>query len=250
LPNETDFLKSLLPEKVLDSAYKDMLSSPAQEVGKLATDVVKTARLFLAPFQLAAAFQDRVERMMERISIRVPEERRINPPAEVTGPALEQMRYLDDGNLLWQMFEEVLSCAVDKLEIAKVHPSFSYIISQLSRDEAVILYRLKESNFEVVDVLDLNASEHRFDNRRIEQNNLPTNDLYLPDKLDLYYSHLESLSLVSWPVYKQDPIKDVTGKQTGIRRWSRMHLTDFGRLFADACIPEKGFSGLSSECKS
>jgi hypothetical protein len=241
LADEGDLLKVLLPEKVLGTAYEDMLSSPAKEVGKLATDVVKTARLLLAPFQIAAAFQDRVERMVERISERVPEERRITAPAEVAGPALEQMRYLDDENPLWQMFEELLSRSVDEVEVSKVHPSFAHIISQLARDEAVILYRLKESNFEVVDVLDLNAKENRFENRRIEESNLPTNALFLPDMLDLYYSHLESLSLVSWPVYAQDPIKDATGRQTGIRRRSRMHLTEFGRLFTDACIPEQGF---------
>ena len=128
------------------------------------------------------------------------------------------------------------------MQIQTIHPSFSHIITQLSRDEAIILYRLKDSTFEVVDKMDLNQSENRFENRQIEQSNLPTRDLYLPEKLDLYYSHLESLSLVLWPVYKQDPIKDPNGKQTGIRRYSRMHLTEFGRLFIDACIPEKGFS--------
>jgi hypothetical protein len=250
LQNEIDILKTLLPEKVIDSAYKDMLSSPAKEVGKLATDIVKTARLFLAPFQLAAAFQDRFEHMMERISKRVSEDRRISPPAEISGPALEQMRYLDEDNPLWQMFEELLYQSVDETGIGKVHPSFSYIISQLSRDEAIIIYRLKESSFEVVDVMDLNEQENRFENRKIEQSNLPMVDLYLPDKIDLYYSHLESLNLVLWLVDKQDPINDDAGKQLGIRRWSTMHLTEFGRLFADICIPEHGFMKLSAGGRS
>jgi Abortive infection alpha len=193
------------------------------------------------PLQITAAFQDRVERMVARIANRVPEDRRVAPPAEVIGPALQHMKFLEEGNPLWQMFEELISRSFDKEGIQDVHPAFSNIIAQLARDEGVILYRLREESFEVVDVLDLNRTKNRFENRRIEQSNLPSDDLFLPDRLDLYYSHLESLNLVRWPVHKQDPIKDESGQQTGIRRFSRMHLTDFGRLFADACIPSAGF---------
>ena len=239
--DEEELLKTLLPEKVLESAYQDMASSPAKEAGKLFSDIVKTARLFLAPLQVAAAFQDRFERIIQRISDRVPEERRIEAPAEVIGPALEQMRYLQEDNPLWSMFEELLSRSVDTIEINSIHPSFAHIIKQLSRDEAVILYLLKDVDFEVVDVLDLNSQEKRFENRRIEKSNLPTDALLLPQELELYYFHLESLNLVSWPVYKQDPIFNEQGVQIGVRRQSRMLLTEFGRLFVNACIPGKGF---------
>lgn len=241
LPDPKDLIKTFCPEKVLEKAYEDLASPAAKEIGKIASDVAKTTRLLLAPFQIAAAFQNRVELMIKRISARVPEQRQLSPPSEIIGPALEQMRYIDDKTPLWQMFEEIITRSVDKDEVATVHPSFIYIVSQLSRDEAVILYRLKESNFEIVDVMDYNAEVNQFENRRIEENNLPIDALVLPDKLNLYYSHLDSLSLVAWPVYRQDPINNTEGRQTGIRRWSRMHLTEFGRLFVAACIPEQGF---------
>ena len=76
-----------------------------------------------------------------------------------------------------------------------------------------------------------------------EQNTLPTTELHAPNRIDLYYSHLESLSLVTWPVDRQDPILN-NGVQTGIRRFSTLKLTDFGRLFVEACIPAEGF-GMS-----
>jgi hypothetical protein len=41
--------------RVLEKLYDDAASAPAKEVSKIAVDLVKTARLFLAPFQLAAA---------------------------------------------------------------------------------------------------------------------------------------------------------------------------------------------------
>ena len=218
-----------------------MLSNPARELGKIGNDAVKTIRLLLAPLQLAAAFQDRLERLIARIGDRVPEERRLSPPPEVVGPALEHMKYLEEENPLWQMFEELISRSFDKDNIESVHPAFTGVIAQLTRDEGIILCRLKTETFEIVDYLELNSIENRFENRKIEKNNLPLSDLILPDRIDMYYSHLESLNLVAWPVFKQDPVRDSNGTQIGIRRHSRMHLTEFGKLFINACIPSGGF---------
>ncbi|MDF2120331.1 Abi-alpha family protein [Roseiarcaceae bacterium H3SJ34-1] len=222
--------------------YDDALSGPAKEVGKLGTDALKTARLILAPLQLVAAYQDRFERMCERIGKRVPEERRQEPPIEIAGPTLEKLRYVAEGSELSDMLEEVLTKAIDSDAQAAIHPSFSHIISMLSRDEAWMLYRLAKKSFTVVDHLELNRAEGRFQNRVIEESEFPYAELLLPDKVELFYAHLESMSLASWPVDKQDPVYAVQGgPQTGLRRHSRMELTEFGRLFVAACMPAEGF---------
>jgi len=241
MPQLPDWIDKLLPAKVVEKAYDDVASQPAKEVSKIAVDLVKTARLFLAPFQLAAAFQDRFERLIERIRARVPEERYSLAPAEVVGPALQQMQYLEEDNPLWQMFEELLTCSVDVQAISNVHPSFAHLISQLSRDEALILYRLRAGEFKVVDTLDFNKKENRFENLKVEESSIPVSELLQPNQVGLYYSHLHSLTLVEWPVEKQDPIRNAEGTQTGIRRYSTMRLTEFGRLFVSACVPEDGF---------
>lgn len=235
-----DGIEKLLPAKVIERAYDDVASIPAREASKIAVDLVKTARLLLAPIQLAAAFQDRFERVVERIRSRVPELRQREAPGEVVGPALQQMQYLEEENPLWQMFEELLTCSVDSERISKVHPSFAQLISHLSRDEAVILSRLRTGEFKVIDKMHLNRKENRFENLIVETSNMPEAELWQPEQLGVYYSHLDSLSLVEWPVEKQEPIMDAAGVQTGIRRHSTMRLTDFGRLFATACIPAAG----------
>jgi hypothetical protein len=61
-----DEIEKLLPAKVVEKAYDHLASPPAKEVSKIAVDLVKTARLLLAPFQLTAAFPDRFERVVER----------------------------------------------------------------------------------------------------------------------------------------------------------------------------------------
>lgn len=239
-----DEIVKLLPANVIEKAYDDLASQPAKEGSKIAVDLVKTARLLLAPFQLTAAFQDRFEQAVERIRTKVPEDRRRQAPAEIAGPAIQHMQYLDEDNPLWQMFEELLTRSVDSETVSKVHPSFAHLISQLSRDEAMILYRLRTDEFEVTDTLDLNHEENRFENRIVEDSSIPNDDFWQPDQIELYYSHLSSLSLVEWPVHKEEPIRDSEGVQTGIRRHSTMCLTEFGNLFVSACIPEGGFRTL------
>ena len=162
-------LGKLIPKEAIAKFYDDALSGAAKEAGKLAEDTMKTARLLLAPVQLAAAFQDRLVPMFDRIAKRVPEERRVEAPPELVGPSFEQMKYLDDKSDLWRMYEEVITKSVDSETTGQVHPSFPHIISQLCRDEAWILYRLRGTKFVVVDTLDFIAETNRFENRKIEE---------------------------------------------------------------------------------
>src|ERR1700726_2497128 len=115
-------LGKLVPKETIGKVYDDALSGPAKEIGKLGTDVVKTARLILAPLQYGAAYQDRLERACERISKRVPDERRVEAPLEIVGPTLEKLQYVREGSELWDMFEEVLTKSVDSEAQASIHP--------------------------------------------------------------------------------------------------------------------------------
>lgn len=229
-----------LKSKIVEKAYDDAGSKPAKQVGELAEDVVKSARLVLFPFQIAAAIQDRLDRTLKRVADKVPIERQINPQLQIVGPIYEHIKYMDDNSILYELFEELLARSIDSERIKEAHPSFIHIISQLSRDEAIILVELKKNDFDIVDTLDLDRENDRFVNLKIEKTTVPKDKLFFPDQVNMYYSHLESLSLVLWPVFKQDPIKD-GDHQIGIRRHSKMNLTDFGKFFADACIPEGGF---------
>src|SRR5260221_5412854 len=244
MPEILEQLGYLVPKETIGKLYDDMVAGTAKEIGKFSADVTKTARLMLARLQVMAAFQDRFEKMVGRIRDRVPDARMIESPAELVGPVLEEMRDVDERSHLWKMYEEVLTKSVDQDQHENIHPAFGHIISQLSRDEAWLLYRLRDHIFKVVDELTLNRKENRFENRVIIESELPKAELYLPDKMELYYSHLASLALVEWPVERQDSILDDQRVQVGVRRYSKMLLTDFGRLFVSACIPHPGFEPL------
>ncbi len=229
-----------LNSKTVEKAYDDAGSKPAKQLGRFLEDAFKTARLLAFPVQIGAAIQDKLDRTLVRVVNKVPPEKHIEPQLQIVGPIYENIKYLNDNTILYEMFEELLARSIDRERIAEAHPSFIHIISQLSHDEAIILFELKKNDFEVVDTLDLIREENRFDNRIIEKTTIPVDKLLFPNMAEMYYSHLESLSLVSWPVIKQDPILEGS-LQTGTRRYSKMILTEFGKFFVNACVPESGF---------
>lgn len=231
----TDVVVKALDSKTVEKAYDDALSPGFKELGKVGADLAKTARLLLAPLQVAASFQGRLERFLRELNERVPEERRVEVSAEISGPALDSMRYIDETSALWDLFKEILFKASDKEGAMLVHPSFVHIIKQLTRDEAFILSRLQDGDFKVTDEEDL--ANDKWVNHRVISSTIPKKEFLCPEAWNIYYAHLESLSLISWPVIKQTPIWAHPGKQTGNRRESIVTLTDFGKLFATACTP-------------
>ena len=244
-----EIIEKIVNSKVAEKAYDDGISSPLVEISKVSVDVVKTARLLLAPLQLAATFQDRFEVFLANLNKRVPEDKMVQIPAELSSVCFDKMRYLDSNNPLWEMFEELLIKASNNESQPLVHPCFGTLISQLAPDEAVILHELKwVDSFDIEDRLELNHEENTFDNRVILNSTIPNDKLVSPDSIGIYYSHLESLSLVSWPIIDQTPIWDDTVEneiervQLGTKRQSKLVLTEFGELFVKACIPECGFT--------
>lgn len=234
-----EYLK-IIPPEVLKEIYKDVASKPLVEVSNLGTDIIKTARLILFPLQITGGLQDRFEYFIKEKVSKIPEDKINEPPAQILGSSLEKMKYLDENSPLWKMFEELLLRALNKDEVNKAHPSFVHIIGQLSHDEAILLYDLSKREFEIVDTLDLDKEKNKFINRKIKKSTIPTEKLFFHENENLYYTHLESLSLVTWPVIEESPIGS-NGIQTGTRRKSKWVLTDFGKLFVDACIPRDGF---------
>lgn len=228
----------IVSSEVAKQLYNDVASGAFSEIGKIATDGVKTARLFLAPLQIAASFQTRLERFLKELESKVPEGNRINSHPQICGPILEKMRYIEEGNALWKMFCELLSKSVDSRKVSLAHPSFAHILGQLSRDEALILAKLQANNFIYEITHDLISG--KFINKKIIQSTIPLEDLHNPDSFDIYNTHLDSLSLISWQRKKNDPMLNKYGSQTGLHEVFEITLTSFGSLFMDACTQTTG----------
>jgi hypothetical protein len=242
-----------LNSKVAEKAYDDILSKPAKQAGEFTEDFLKVIRLLSFPVQLAAAVQDKFKRMLTTAFDAVPQERRIDLQPQtipsilqIAGPIYEHTKYIDENGILYELFEELLARSVDSERISEAHPSFIHIISQLSHDEAILLYELKKRYFEIVDTLDFDDKKGLWSNLKIESNTIPKDELMFPNNYEMYIHHLDSLGLVKWPIIKQDPILDGP-RQIGTRRNSKIHLTEFGKFFVNACVPEGGFKNIGGE---
>ncbi len=234
-------LANILGADTVKKIYDDGLSGSVQETGKMLTDFIKTARLFTAPIQLLASYQDRLSKHFEGVRNSVPEENQIEAPASLSGPIIERLKYLENDNYLTDLYLNLLSRAIDRERVNEAHPAFFHIIDQLSPDEAYFLFRLRDKEPEVTTHMDYDQSKNRFSNYQIVKTDLPATEFMFPAHFQMYYSHLESLNLVSWPVYNEEYPRDEQNIQIGLIKHSRLILTDFGKLFVKACIPEKGF---------
>jgi|RhiMethySRZTD1v2_1073278.scaffolds.fasta_scaffold642789_1 hypothetical protein len=47
--------------------------------------------------------------------------------------------------------------------------------------------------------MEWDRANNKFFNRTIERSELPKDELFLPDLIELSYCHLESLNLATWP---------------------------------------------------
>lgn len=103
----------VINSQVAKWTYQDGLSSSVRQVGALSTDTLKTLRLFTAPFQLLAAYQDRFELFCNRVRERVPESEQKDATPEIARPVMEAFASTSDDSTMMQMFEELMAKAID-----------------------------------------------------------------------------------------------------------------------------------------
>lgn len=234
----TEFAKELAKQLPVKDVYKDAAKPAAKQVGEVLEDVVKVVHLALGPVQLLAALQDRFRHFIDRSVRRVPEERRIPPPPQILRPILEGIRYEPEGTPIDEMFSELLTKAVDRDGVSEAHPSFPYLIKQLSSDEAKILVMLRESHYAYVYTLQLDRATMTWPSSShvTEVDELPRDTLDFPENVDFYMDHLDNLGLAGR--YNQGnplPLLDNLGQQTGNRHTASYRLTYLGERFVRAC---------------
>jgi hypothetical protein len=219
--------------------YKDVAQPAAREVGSALGNAVRVARLLLAPIDYLAAQSGRWHRYLERVAANVPDDRRIEAAPQVAGPVLEGLRYVDEGSILAELFVNLLSRAIDRDRVSEAHPAFAAIISQLSPDEAIVIWHLHQKEYSLRQSSSFDRDRQVFYQRITIANEFPVSDLAFPQNFFLYIDHLHSLNLAgAWQQGNQTPTH-VNGVQSGVLIDSVTKLTLFGKMFATACVPEK-----------
>ncbi|HWF62559.1 MAG TPA: DUF4393 domain-containing protein [Nitrospira sp.] len=233
-----DELDKTLPIKDL---YDDLAKPTTREVGSALGNIAKVVRFVLAPIDFLAAKHERWQRYLERVGQQVPDDKFIEAHPQLAGPVLEGLRYVREDGLIAELFINLLARAIDRDRVSEAHPAFASIISQLSPDEALILYNLKKGRYELRQKATFDPQTSLFSQREVVTNNFPSDILAFPGNLFLYLDHLHSLNLAGvWQLGNQEIIYEGEPKQQiGVLINSVMALTPFGELFVRACVPDE-----------
>jgi hypothetical protein len=225
--NDLAGLGELANSKLANKSYKDALQPFAQQLGKMGEDVAKTFRLVFAPFQVAAAYQDRLQSWIERLRDKVPDERQVEPPPYIGGPVLSSLLFIEDSNPLQDLYLNLLARAIDKDRQDEAHPAFVHILSQMSPDEAVLMAVIRDNTlrFRVTEAV-INECPGETFFKLAEPLDISTSFLRCPGRIQVSMHHLKQLGLI-------DLVYDDVGQRCVTPP------TGFGLLFIQACIPEK-----------
>jgi hypothetical protein len=236
---DTDLLVKTFNTKVAEKAYDDSLSIPLKETSELVTYFIKTAQLFCFPFQIAAAYQDRLKKRLQAVVEQVSPENRIDPPSSIMVPVVSHLNYIEDSNILVAVYQNLLARAMDKTRNSEAHPGFIITIGQLSPDEVLLLHHLKFNKFKFTRICDVDITSRKLSNFKIENNEFPIGKLSFADNFDMYLDHLEKLDLICVLDKQFIPITGINNIQIGISDTYTMGFTKFGDLFMKACLPDK-----------
>lgn len=204
-------LGQLADSKFANKVYDDLLAEPTKEAGKVLTDTFKAFRLFTSPLQLLALGQDRLARFLDRVRNKVPEERQIDAHPQIAGPVLENLRYMEEGSILTEMYLNLLARAIDQERVGEAHPAFPKVIEQLCPEEALLLFFFQK-----------NESKGNYVTEYTLKHAVPE-PLSTSTHLGMYREHLVALNLL---------VERAAGQTT------YLVISAFGELFIRACIPE------------
>lgn len=238
---ETDgaFAKELAKQLPVRAIYDDALSPGAKQIGSLAGDLVKTLMLALAPVQMLGALQDRYREFLDRSVRRVRSDDQVAPAPQILGPVIEGIRYEAAGTPIDEMFSQLLSSAMDRQRTHLAHPSYPYLIKQLSSDEAKILVLLADKSRTYRLVRTFSLRENRFYPSEIEVDELPRDDLLFGENVHSYMQRLYHLGLAGIFEVHREPTHHGDGRKNGERIAYGYRLTELGVVFVDACVSTK-----------
>ncbi len=208
-----------------------------KEVGGLTADTLKTFRLFTAPIQLAAAYQDRFRGFCDRVRAKVPPEEQREAPAEIAKPVMEAFASTSDDSPLMKMFEELMAKAIDKREADRLSPEFPKLIQSFSPLQALLIADLQKRDQITDDLWDnqksliLQRVGANFDFKTFggQDHHLTICQTLKDKKLLSMHQNQPIDAAKDYPQLKVP--EGLQLKRTLVR------LTMFGQWFAEACAP-------------
>jgi hypothetical protein len=225
----------IINSEIAKKSYDDALSPAMREVGGLTKDALKTFRLFTAPLQLAAAYQDRFAAFCDRVRAKVAPEKQREAPPEIAAPVKRAFATTSDDSPLMSMFEELMAKAIDVRTADKLSPAFPDVIKALSPLQAKLIKDLvrREQFTDTLWEMDKQLI-HQFVKVNFSFDDFGGPDHHLTMAQDLAEKKLIAI-LQSTP-NKDDLYPNLEIPEGLSLRRMTYRLTMFGKWFASACV--------------
>lgn len=240
-----EMLKELAPQ-----IYEDGLHPAVKQVGEFCEDAMKTFRLIAFPIMLGRVGFHRFDSWCKRLSAEVDEKNMQEAQPNILLPTLAGLAINPDETLLGEMFFNILKSSIDKTKQKFLSPAFPKILEQLSKDGAVMLTLIKkygEIKFEYFLYGEQNGRQYCEELLKINEAEKIKKFLDF-DTFFMNKNHLLSLQLLQFTSYNQpkhcimhdNELYEYSANGiNGMKHFSGLIFSDFGKYFAKACISSK-----------
>ena len=204
MSEEHDFIGEVANQSnnVIDKAYDDLVHPTAKSIGNTLSLLPRTIGIWFSGWEkwiingeesirlTAKAVKEKAEKISE--------EKLTRPELYVAVPAIQQLSYCYDSMELRELYANLLVSSMNIDTKNSVHPSFVYIIKQLTPDEAKLLKIISEGKgvFPLID-LHINAPENNGYNIKIRYfSNISEGVCDYPELISSYIDNFVRLGII------------------------------------------------------
>ncbi len=243
-----DAAKALGLSELLPEVYRDMLQPAARELGDGLSTIAKAVKISLAPLEAGIWGYEQIKEWLSIRVTRIIADRKIKkiekPPLSIAGPLVFQLIFAQDEPELKELYASLLSSAMDPRETS-AHPSFVFIIQQLTPDEARILKYIAQLDGKWPSLSENSAAKGyeelsislKFKNwcEKAGVTKIGRSDAYMDNLVRLRILHHISGTDAKYEPAGYNRYGDYEAYISN-NEYALVELTAFGRLFLDACI--------------
>lgn len=258
---------------------KELFGPSARNMGKVFGAVTGLVYSYFRKYEYFNAIEDEIMvknlREFKEELDKVPEEKIITAPPEITSPIFSRFEYVSSEEIA-KAFQNLLLKASNSDTVETAHPGFISVIDRLSSDEAKLLKHIRATLFVRVVHLKMEVVAETNEGKSITfpiSDILPEiwiteadleleNELFLKRPRSLYYENLIGLGLIKYKeIYREDSKYDILiTKQKELLLDSEgrsildddsisaeyvkgnIMLSNYGILFAQCCLDGKSES--------
>ena len=163
-------------DKAIDNAqgvaleiYKDTIQPSAQSVGTVLSYIPRTIRLAFSKWEKwildgEESIRITAEMLKDKIA-QIPEDKLVEPEAFVAVPAIQQIAYCQNNNILRELYANLLASSMNSDKKWLVHPSFVDIIKQITPDEAKIINSISPFKNNFIPLIDVQLFDKNSNNK-------------------------------------------------------------------------------------